>query len=83
MTRLEEDRVSTRGGRDVRNYERDHERNYVAHGRELGCELGRELGREPSREPGRKLDRSGGIVVESSNRRPNDGRMPGAADDIH
>ena len=62
----------------MRNYERDHERNHV-----LGCELGRELGREPSREPGRKLDRSGGIVVESSNRRPNDGRMPGAADDIH
>ena len=38
MTRLEEDRVSTRGGSDVRNYERDHEHNYVAHGRELGCD---------------------------------------------
>ena len=59
MTRPEEDRVSTRGGCDVRNYVRDHERNYEAHGREPGCELGR----EPSRELGRKLDRSGGPML--------------------
>ena len=69
MTRLEEDRVSTRGGSDVRNYERDHKRNYEAHGCELGCELGR----EPSRELGRKLDRGGGTVDEEnpSKRRTN------------